>query len=197
MGSLQLMRANVPPPPPSSTKRNFGLRGAAPWVARHAAKHAAEIKARNAQPPPPGSARATLRVPLEAEEIKAKIESLHKLCAEVGDLRKRFDRSFFEVGELLAQVQQEELHLAKGYSTFEAFLDREIDLGRVMALRTIRIYHTFKRETAYDYGLERLTLALAALDGELTTVSPSTHPSSRGFSSTALPAKPPPIRFEE
>ena len=60
------------PPRPPADKRNFGLRGAAPWVARHAAKHAEELRRRNAEPPPPGSARATLRVPEEAEQIKAK-----------------------------------------------------------------------------------------------------------------------------
>jgi hypothetical protein len=59
----------------------------------------------------------------------------------------------------------------------------------------VRISHTFQRETAYDFGLERLMTALSALDGELTAAPPS-QASSRGFSSTTLPPKPP-IRWDD
>src|SRR6188768_2762803 len=38
-------------------KRKMGMRGAAPWAARHAAKHAEEAAARNLSAPKPGSAR--------------------------------------------------------------------------------------------------------------------------------------------
>ncbi len=185
---------DVPSDPPSS-KRNFGLRGAAPWVARHAAKHAEELRKRNAQPPPPGSARATLRTPDDADAIKNKVGQLHQITSNVRNLRKRLDKSFFEIGELLDQVQREELHVAKGYSSFEAFLDREIDLPRSVSLRLIRIIHTFTRDTAYDFGLDRLTSALAALDGEVMQAPPSAA-SSRGWSQAALPPKPP-IRFDD
>src|SRR4051794_28703822 len=66
-GSKELKTA-IPGAPgvPSPPKRKLGLRGAAPWAARHAAKHAAEARARAAEPPPPGSARATIRVPTGA-----------------------------------------------------------------------------------------------------------------------------------
>ncbi|MEM6791480.1 MAG: hypothetical protein AAF715_28440, partial [Myxococcota bacterium] len=182
-------------PTEPGSKRNFGLRGAAPWVARHAAKHAEELRRRNAEPPPPGSARATLRIPDEAEEIKSKVAHLHQLTSKVRTLRKRLDRNFFEIGELLAEVQRNELHVAKGFSTFEAFLDREIELPRTVSLRLIRIIVTFQRETAYDFGLERLTAALAALDGEVPAAAPSAV-SSRGWSSTAMPPKPP-LRYDD
>ncbi|HHH27030.1 MAG TPA: hypothetical protein ENK57_01600, partial [Polyangiaceae bacterium] len=125
-------------------------------MARHAAKHAEELRRRNAEPPPPGSARATLRVPPEAERIKSEVAELHQLTSKVRTLRKKLDKSFFEIGELLAEVQEKELHVAKGYSTFEAFLDREVDLPRTTSQRLIRIAHTFQRETAYDFGLDRL-----------------------------------------
>jgi len=193
-GRKKTVDASVPPPAPSS-KRNFGLRGAAPWVARHAAKHAEELRRRNAEPPPPGSARATLRVPPEAERIKSEVAELHQLTSKVRTLRKKLEKSFFEIGELLAEVQEKELHVAKGYSTFESFLDREVDLPRTTSQRLIRIAHTFQRETAYDFGLDRLTAALAALDGEVLS-SPPSHPSSRGWSSPSLPPKPP-IRFDD
>jgi hypothetical protein len=187
------LRSSTDPPPRPPERRNIGLRGAAPWVARHAAKHAAELRARNAEPPPPGSARATLRIPPEAEQIKARVATLHQQNTRIRSLSRRLDRNFYEVGEILAEIQKLELHVAKGYSSFEAFLDREVELGRTTALRLIRIAHTFLRETAYDYGIERLTTALAALDGELSQGSPS-QPSSRSFSAPGLPARPP-IRF--
>jgi hypothetical protein len=187
----------LPPAAPASSKRNFGLRGAAPWVARHAAKRAEELRRRNAEPPPPGSARATLRVPPQAEQIKTKIAELHQLMSKVRDLRKRFERSFYEIGEVLCIVQRKQLHEAKGYSSFDSFLEREVDLPRSMSLRLIRVAQTFQRETAYDFGVERLASALAALDGELTAAPASQpHASSRSFSSTTLPPKPP-IRFDE
>ncbi len=186
--------ASEPPPPPSS-RRNFGLRGAAPWVARHAAKHAEELRKRNAEPPPPGSARATLRTPAEAEQIKNKIAELHQRISKIRNLRKKLDKSFYEIGELLAEVQALDLYEAKGYSSFESFLDREVDLPRGVSLRLIRFTHTFVRETAYDFGIERLTAALAALDGEISPAAPS-HPSSRGWSGAGLPVKPP-IRFDD
>jgi hypothetical protein len=186
--------ASVPPASPSS-KRNYGLRGAAPWVARHAAKHAEELRRRNAEPPPPGSARATLREPEGAAQIKSDVTLLHQYNTRVRNLRKKLDKSFFEMGVLLDEVQRQELYLAKGYSTFESFLDREIDLPRSVSLRLIRITHTFTEESAYDFGLDRLTSALAALDGEVMQATPS-HPSSRGWSQPTLPPKPP-LRFDD
>ena len=180
-----------PEKPGDSQKRNFGLRGAAPWVARHAAKHAEELRKRNASPPPPGSARATLRTPKEADMIKSQIAQLHQLTTKIRSLRRRLDTNFYEIGELLIQIQQDNLHEAKGYSSYEAFLDREIDLGRGTSLRLIRIAHTFQRESAYDYGLDCLTAALAALDGDAPATASASQASRSGFSSPFLPPKPP------
>lgn len=175
-------RGGAPP-----LKRKLGLRGAAPWAARHAAKHAAEARARAAQPAPPGSARATIRVPQEAEQIKAKITELFNQTTKIRTLRKRLDRGFFEIGEILSDIQQSDLHQAKGYGTFEAFLEREIDLGKQTSLKLIKIAHTFQRDAALDYGMDRLIQALAALEGELL---PKAAPSAPG-SAQALPLKPP------
>lgn len=171
----------------STLKRKLGLRGAAPWAARHAAKHAAEARARAAQPAPPGSARATIRVPQEAEQIKAKISELFNQTQKIRTLRKRLDKGFFEIGEILSEIQQQDLHQAKGYGSFEAFLEREIDLGKQTALKLMKISHTFQREAALDYGMDRLLQALAALEGELL---PKAAPSAPG-SAQALPLKPP------
>ena len=169
--------------PPS--KRKLGLRGAAPWAARHAAKHAAEARARAAEPAPPGSARATIR----AEAIKQKIGDLHNQTQKIRNLRKRLDKGFFEIGEVLHEIQSQELYVAKGYGSFEAFLEREIDLGKQTSLKLIKIAHIFQQDAALDYGMDRLFAAISALEGESTTPKPSI-PSSPG-SKPMLPLKPP------
>ena len=176
----------------ATPKRKLGLRGAAPWAARHAAKHAAEARARALEPAPPGSARATIRVPTGAEEIKAKIGELHNQTQKIRTLRKRLDKGFFEIGQVLTEIQQQELYLAKGYGSFEAFLERETDLGKQTALKLIRIAHTFQKDAALDYGMDRLFAALAALDGELvnTGAAPKPAPSNPG-AKPPLPLKPP------
>jgi len=177
-----------------TASKSNAVRGAAPWVARHAAKRAEELRRRNAEPPPPGSARATLRTPAGAERIKTEVAHLYQLTSKINGMRKRVDSQFYEIGELLADIQAQELYQAKGYSSFETFLDREINLVRSLSLRLVRIVHTFVREAAYDYGLPQLTAALAALDGE--TEGPSSKPSSRSFSQMGLPPRPP-LRLED
>ena len=145
-------------------KRKLGLRGAAPWAARHAAKHAAEARARAAEPPPPGSARATIRVPTGAEELKVKIGELHNALVQIRASRKNLNKGFFDIGVVLREVQERKLYEAKGYGSFEAFLEREIDLGKTTSLKLIKIAAVFMKPAALDYGMEKLFQALQALD---------------------------------
>lgn len=150
---------------PKGAKRKLGLRGAAPWAARHAAKHAAEARARAAEPPLPGSARATIRTPRGAEDIKAKIGELHNSLAQIKGLRKNLHKTFFDIGNILRDVQARRTYEAKGYGTFEAFLEREIDLGKTTGLRLVRMTQIFLREAALEFGMERLINAILALEG--------------------------------
>lgn len=177
----------------ATAKRKLGLRGAAPWAARHAAKHAAEARARAAEPAPPGSARATIRVPDDAEKIKVRVAELFNQTQKIRTLRKRLEKGFFEIGQVLSEIQQQELYLAKGFGSFEAFLEREIDLGKQTSLKLIKIAHTFQQDAALDYGMDRLFAALAALEGESAIPKPSipSAPGSRPF----LPLKPPTMRI--
>jgi len=171
----------------SNPKRKLGLRGAAPWAARHAAKHAAEARARAAEPAPPGSARATIRTPSGVEEIKAKIAELFTQTQKVRTLRKRLEKGFYEIGQVLTEIQQQELYHAKGYGSFESFLEREIDLGKLTCLKLMKVPQIFQREAALDFGMDRLFAAISALEGELI---PKAIPSAPG-SKPALPLKPP------
>jgi hypothetical protein len=193
-------KASIPPPPvmkedPKAVvgipaKRKLGLRGAAPWAARHAAKHAAEARARAAEPAPPGSARATIRVPTGAEEIKAKVAELHNQVQKIRNFKKRYEKGFFDIGQVLIEIQHQELYLAKGYGSFEAFLEREIhDIGKQTSLKLMKIAHLFQREAALDYGTDRLFAAIAALEGDATMPKPS-QPSTPGRP-PPLPLKPP------
>jgi len=175
------------PMPPLNPKRKLGLRGAAPWAARHAAKHAAEARARAAEPAPPGSARATIRTPSGAEQIKQKIADLHVQTQKIRALRKRLDKGFYEIGQVLTDIQQRELFQAKGFGSFEAFLEREIDLGKLTCLRLMKVPVIFQKEAALDFGMDRVFSAVSALEGELI---PKSIPSAPG-SKPGLPLKPP------
>src|SRR6185436_18105262 len=150
--------------PPALPKRKLGLRGAAPWAARHAAKHAAEARARAAEPPPPGSARATIRVPSGAEELKAKIAELHNCLLQIRAYRKNLAKGFYDIGGVLKEIHRRKLYEAKGYGSFEAFLEREIDLGKVTALRLMRVASTFLKEAALEHGMDRSFQAIQALE---------------------------------
>ena len=118
-----------------------------------------------------------------------KISDLHNQTQKIRTLRKRLDKGFFEIGQVLFEIQTQELYLAKGYGSFETFLEREIDLGKQTSLKLIKISHIFQQDAALDYGMDRLIAALSALDGESTTPKPSI-PSSPG-SKPMLPMKPP------
>ena len=147
------------------TKRG-GPRGSAPWAARHAAKHAAEAAARNATPPPPGSARATLRTPHDADELKARLTELSQAIGRVRTLKKTLAKDFWEAASILSQLLEQRLFEAKGYNTFETFAERELEFGKATVQRLIRIPKIFQEAAAKEIGLAGLMIALEGLEGE-------------------------------
>jgi hypothetical protein len=173
-----------------SAKRKLGLRGAAPWAARHAAKHAAEARARAAEPPLPGSARATIRTPENAEDIKQKVRDLHAALAQIKALRKSLPKTFYDIGTVLKDIQTRRLYEAKRFPSFEAFVEREIDLGKTTALRLVRVAGLFVKEGALEVGMDRVFSAIAAIDspGGETEIARIPPPPP---STTALPLRPP------
>lgn len=178
-----------------SPKRKLGLRGAAPWAARHAAKHAAEARARAAEPPLPGSARATIRTPATAEAIKAKIADLHNALQQIKGHRKNLAKGFFDVGVVLKDIQTRRLFEAKGFGTFEAFLEREAtELGKTTALRLVRIATLFQRDAALELGMDRIFMLLVGIESG-DGLAPDARPSGKipppPLSSSVLPLKPP------
>jgi hypothetical protein len=181
---------------PKLAKRRLGLRGAAPWAARHAAKHAAEARARAAEPPLPGSARATIRTPMGAEDIKQKIAELHQALTQIKGFRKNLAKSFYDIGLILRDVQARQLYLAKGFGSFEAFLEREMDLGKTTSLRLVRITQVFLKEATLEFGMDRMINALITLEaipeapGSSLKLENSKIPPAP-ISSPVLPLKPP------
>lgn len=177
-------------PAEGTEPRRLGIRGAAPWAARHAAKHAAEARARAAEPPPPGSARATLRVPSDAEQIKARIIELHNIVAEIKNLRKNLSRSFYDIALKLRDIQSRKLYEVRGFGTFEAFVERELDLGKTTAVRLVRVAEVFKQKPAVAYGLDRVLAALGVLEGEAPAAIVQPASPSTG---SPLPMRPPQV----
>jgi hypothetical protein len=146
--------------------RNNGPRGSAPWATRHAAKRAAEAAARNATPPPPGSARATLRTPERAEELKVQLTELANGIAKLRQLKRTLQKDYWEAASILVDIHDRQLYLAKGYASFDAFVDREVELGKSVSLRLARLPKVFVPTAAKELGLNSLLLALEALDGD-------------------------------
>jgi hypothetical protein len=174
-------RKSVIPPDPKAP-RKFGLRGAAPWALRHAERQAAEAARRNREPPKPGSARATLRTPEAADRIKATIGELHGLLQKLRSLQKNLNDNFFELGEILNDIEARKLHEAKGYSNIETFVERELGLGKGLAHKLVRIPSVFQPLAAKQLKLDALVRALDAIDG-----APQTTQSKLA----KLPLKPP------
>ena len=161
-------------------KRALGLRGAAPWAARHAAKHAAEARKRAAEPPPPGSARATIRTPSDVDAIKQHIGELHNAVEKLRSLRKNLPKTFFDIGTILRDIQARKLFAAKGFQSFESFVEREADfLGKTVALRLVRLVSLFQREAVLELGMDRAFEALAHLEGAESPQKPASESQSR------------------
>lgn len=177
---------SAPSPASGAGKRRLGLRGAAPWAARHAAKRAAEAEARNAGPPRPGSARATLRAPQGAEQLKAKVAELHAAMVRIRGLRKNLERGFYDLGVELDRIERGKLYEAKGYATFEAFVDRELDVGKVVAQKLARVPAVFVKQAALDHGMAAVLAALGALDDARAQRAEAAAATAR-----RLPLKPP------
>ena len=124
-----------------------------------------EAAARLRDPPRPGSARAKMRKPDHAERIKERIGELHSVLGRVRVLKKNLADGFYELGNVLKHIADERLFDAKGYATFDAFVDREVDLGsKSVALKLSRVPDVFHEAAARQHGLDAVLAALDALD---------------------------------
>lgn len=134
-----------------------------------------------------------MRIPSGAEALKEKVANLHSALERVRSLRKDFAKNFYDIGEVLAEVLAAKLYEAKGFGSFEAFLEREIDLGKLRAQQLVRIAAVFQRGPAVEYGFDRCLAALGLLDAppDASPSPPLVAPSSPRL---PLPLKPPASR---
>jgi len=131
--------------------------------------------------------RAPVRAPERAEELKQKIGALASATNQIKALKRTLGKSFYEIGEILRDVRDRKLYEAKGYGSFEAFVEREIDLGKQLSLRLVRIVQVFLRDAALAAGVDRLANAIIALDGD--SEGQSTSAGSQTSPATSLPGR--------
>lgn len=158
-------------------------RGAPPMLPRRMARRPLPPNPDGQPPAPPrvttspGSLHAPARAPEGAEGLKARLMSVISDLARLRGLRRTLQKNFWEAGLILAHLSSPELYQAKGYGSWESFLEREIEreltIGRTVAIDLVRIVKLFQREPAEELGLERLRGALKALWPEVGA-SPST-----------------------
>jgi len=98
-------------------------------------------------------------------ELKAQLGRLSSATSQISGLKRSINKSFFDVGVLLNQIRNERLYEVKGYGSFESFVEREIDMNKVLCLKTARIAEAIQRDQALAAGFERAVAAVSALDG--------------------------------
>lgn len=113
---------------------------------------------------PTGSLHTEARVPAEAEAIKQRLTALVNVQQKLADLKRSSHKHFYEIGELLHRIREQRLFEVKGYGSFEAFLEREVNLGTQFCLQSVRIFETFLPAAVTAHGFARLSAALEALE---------------------------------
>jgi hypothetical protein len=119
---------------------------------------------------PTGSLHTEARVPAEAALIKQRLTALVNTQQKLGELKRASHKHFYEIGSLLHRVREERLFEVKGYGSFEAFIEREVNLGQQFCREAVRIFETFLPEAAASLGFARLAAAIRVIDDEQTGV---------------------------
>lgn len=127
--------------------------------------------------------KLTVRAPVGADELKAKIGALATATAQIRALKRTLSRSFMDVGLILVDIRDKRLYEAKGYGSFEAFLEREIELGKTASLRLVRAVELFQRPAAIAGGMDKVLAAVATFDGDVADNQGAPPTSSGGLRS--------------
>ncbi len=147
------------------TKRSQ-RRGCVLWRLGKAKKHAGQegVRAMVAERSLPGSARDDPHPHRRGKMIGNRAEDLHAALAQIKGYRKNLNKTFFDIGVVLKDIQTRRLYEAKRFPSFEAFVEREIDLGKTTSMRLVRVASLFQKEGALELGMERLFTAIQAID---------------------------------
>jgi len=153
-----------------SIKKKKVKRGAPPMLPRRLARRPLPSPGTPPLPPKatqPGSLHAPARSPDGAEGLKVRLMAVINLLGKLRGLKRSFNKQFWEAGLILAELSRPDLYQAKGYGSWESFVEREIEreltIGRTTAEELRRIVRLFQREAAEELGFERLRVALRAL----------------------------------
>ena len=111
---------------------------------------------------PTGSLHTEAREPAQAGRIKQQLTALVNTQQKLGELKRSTNRNFYEIGELLHRIRDQRLYEVKGYSSFEAYVERETSLGQQFCAQAVRIFETFLPAAAHSLGFSRLAAALPA-----------------------------------
>lgn len=149
-----------------SRRKRQTKRSGASRKATASTRKKAPVKAKSTKSPGKPPRGPTVRAPDGADELKLRLGRLATARGRIKTLRRSLQNNFLEIGSLLSEIEDGRLHEAKGYGSFEAFLEREVDLGVQLGLRLLRIARTFHPEAAQQAGLERSAAALDVLRGE-------------------------------
>lgn len=143
---------------------------------------AGPIPERRSKIPP----KFTVRSPADADERKAKIGALATAINQIKLHKRTLSKSFMEIGAILVDIRERKLFEVKGLS-FEAFVEREIELGKTMSLRLVRAVELFHKPAALAGGLERVIAAVRAFDGDADPQMTPTPGTSPGFVRSPIP----------
>jgi hypothetical protein len=160
-------RPSVPPPPIAKRREKSVPPPAAPTAANDndRAKKVASVPLARGRLPT-GSLHTEAREPAEADRLKQRLTALVGAQQKLSELKRAANRNFYEIGELLQRIRDQRLYEVKGYGSFEAYVERETNLGQQFCAQAVRIHETFLSDAAHRLGFSRLSAALAALDDE-------------------------------
>jgi hypothetical protein len=172
-------RPSAPPPPPNAAKKREKsvpppalAAPRAPSSVPHSVANDNDRAKKVSTAPlgrgrlPTGSLHTEAREPAGADRIKQQLTALVNVQQKLAELKRSANRNFYEIGALLHRVRSERLYEVKGYSSFEAFVERETPLGQQFCAQVVRIHQTFLPEAAHTLGFSRLCAALAVLEEE-------------------------------
>ncbi len=86
--------------------------------------------------------------------------ALDRATKDIKTLQKSASRNSWAIGRRLAQVAELGLHKSRGYSSIEAYAEKELRLTRETAFLYMRVAQAFSETMAGTYGTEKLDRAL-------------------------------------
>lgn len=120
------------------------------------------------------------RAPSDADRLKAQLGALSQAISNVRALRRSLAKNYYDIGTALQPVVRNKTYEAKGYSSFDTFAERELDLGKQLASKLVRIVEVFQKAPATAAGLDRVLAALAAFEGEQLVQTSAFGPPTTG-----------------